>query len=190
MMISHSSCGWLFETPRIIAHQAPLSIGFSRQEYWSGLPCPPPGDLPNAGNKPRSPAWQILYHLSHQESPRILEWVVYPFSSGSSRPRNWTRVSCNAGRFFTSWAARKAPFDTVTPGYSPRCQTDRFNFSWQEKYQQTTREVLTSARGVMLDTMEYHSATETSEIMTFAATSMCLEIVLLSEVRQRRRNTI
>ena len=40
---------------------------FSRQEYWSGLPCPPPGDLPNPGIKPRSPRW-ILYHLSRQRS--------------------------------------------------------------------------------------------------------------------------
>ena len=50
----------------------------------------------------------ILYQLSHKESPRILEWVTYPFSRGSSRPRNWTRVSCIAGRFFTSWATREA----------------------------------------------------------------------------------
>ena len=40
---------------------------------------------------------------------RILEWVAYPFSSGSSRPRNWTGVSCIAGGFFTSWAIREAP---------------------------------------------------------------------------------
>ena len=38
--------------------QAPLSVGFSRQEYWSGLPCPSPGDLPNPGVKLRSPALQ------------------------------------------------------------------------------------------------------------------------------------
>ena len=44
----------------------------------------------------------ILYQLSYQGSPRILEWVVYPFSRGSSQPRNWTRVSCMAGGFFTS----------------------------------------------------------------------------------------
>ena len=46
----------------------------------------------------------ILYHLSHQGSPRILEWVAYPFSRGSSRPRNGTRVSCIVGGFSTSWA--------------------------------------------------------------------------------------
>ena len=40
------------------AHQAPLSMGFSRKEYWSGLPCPPPGDLPDPGTEPRSPALQ------------------------------------------------------------------------------------------------------------------------------------
>jgi len=44
----------LFETPWTVAHQAPLSIGFSRQEYWSGLPCPPPGDLSDPGIKPAS----------------------------------------------------------------------------------------------------------------------------------------
>ena len=85
-----------------------------------------------------------------RKSPRILEWVVYLFSRGSYQPRNWMRVSRNAGRFFTSWATRKAPFDTITPGYSPRCQTDRFNFFWHEKYQQMSREVLISARRVML----------------------------------------
>ena len=51
----------------------------------------------------------ILYKLSHKGSPRILEWVAYPFSSGSSWPRNWTGVSCIAGGFFTNWAMREAP---------------------------------------------------------------------------------
>ena len=45
-------------TPWTIACQAPLSMGFSRQEYWSGLPFPSPGDLPNPGIEPRSPALQ------------------------------------------------------------------------------------------------------------------------------------
>ena len=46
----------LFATPWTVANQAPLSMGFSRQEYWSGLPFPSPGDLPDPGIKPRSPA--------------------------------------------------------------------------------------------------------------------------------------
>ena len=50
---------------------------------------------------------RVLYHLSHQGSPRIPTWVTYPFSNGCSQPRNQTGVSCIAGRFFTSWATRK-----------------------------------------------------------------------------------
>ena len=49
------SCVWLFVTPWTVAHQAPLSMAFSRQEYWSGLPFPSPGDLPEPGIKPESP---------------------------------------------------------------------------------------------------------------------------------------
>ena len=45
-------------TPLTVPCQAPLSMGFSRQEYWSGLPCPPPGHLPNPGIEPRYPALQ------------------------------------------------------------------------------------------------------------------------------------
>ena len=47
---------------------------------------------------------QILYYLTHQGSPRILEWVDYPLSSGSSQLRNRTEISCFAGQFFISWA--------------------------------------------------------------------------------------
>ena len=50
----------------------------------------------------------ILYQLSHKGSTRILEWVTYPFSSGSFRPRNWTWVSWIAGGFFTNWAIKEA----------------------------------------------------------------------------------
>ena len=50
----------------------------------------------------------ILYQLSHQGSPGILKWVACPFSSGSSWPRSWIRVSCIAGGFFTSWAPKEA----------------------------------------------------------------------------------
>ena len=49
---------WLFVTPWTVAYQAPPSVGFSRQEYWSGLPFPSPGDLPNPGIKSRSPTLQ------------------------------------------------------------------------------------------------------------------------------------
>ena len=157
----------------IIACQTPLSMEFPRQEYWSGLPFPPLGDLSNPRIKPMSLALscigrQILYQeatwetlvklkvtqiclilcdplglyspwnspgqntgggshsllqgifptqgsspglphcrwllnqLSHQGSPRILEWAAYPFSRGSSWPRTRTGVSCMVGGFFIS----------------------------------------------------------------------------------------
>ena len=66
----------LFGTLGTVAHQAPLSMGFSRQEYWRGLPFPPSGDLPDPGLKPgslSSPALQVdPLPLSHQESPVML----------------------------------------------------------------------------------------------------------------------
>ena len=66
------------------------------------------GIFPTQGSNPGlPPCRQILYQLSHKVSLKILDWVAYPFSRGSSRPRNWTRVSCIAGGFFTNWATRK-----------------------------------------------------------------------------------
>ena len=63
------------------------------------------GIFPTQGSNPGLPnCRRILYQLSHKGSPRILEWVAYPFSQGSSRPRNRTGVCCIAGEFFTNWA--------------------------------------------------------------------------------------
>ena len=63
---------------------------------------------PTQGLKPGLPhcRW-VLYQLSHKGSPRVLERVAYPFSRGSSRPGNQTRVSCVAGGFFTNWAMKE-----------------------------------------------------------------------------------
>ena len=61
---------WLFVTLQTVAHQAPLSMGLSRQEHWSGLPCPPPGSLPYSGIESVSPASQVDSSLlSHPGSP-------------------------------------------------------------------------------------------------------------------------
>ena len=63
----------LFVTPWTVAYQAPLSMGFSRQEFWSGLPFPSPGDLPDPGIEPRSPALQADALPSEPPGkPRIL----------------------------------------------------------------------------------------------------------------------
>ena len=69
------------------------------------------GIFPTQGSNPGLLHYKwSLYQLSHQESPRILEWVAYSFFRGSSWPRNWTGVSCTAGRFFYTWATRKAHY--------------------------------------------------------------------------------
>ena len=71
-MLSHQPCPTLCDH-MTVARQAPLSMGLSRQEYWSGLPCPPPGDLPGPGTEPASPVSSVLQAdslpLSHQGSP-------------------------------------------------------------------------------------------------------------------------
>ena len=78
------------------------------------------GIFPTQGSNPGLPhCRQILYQLSHKRSPRILEWVAYPFSRGSSQPRNWTRVSCIAGGFFTNWAMREAHFKHIKQQSKP-----------------------------------------------------------------------
>ena len=72
------------------------------------------GIFPTQGSDPDLPHYRwILYQLNHKRSPRILEWVDQPFSSGSFWPRNWTQVSCIAGGFFTNWAIRKRPVDSI-----------------------------------------------------------------------------
>ena len=79
------------------------------QKTGVGSPSLLQGIFPTQGSNPGLPhcRW-IPYQLSHKWSPRILEWVAYPVSSGSSWPRNRTGVSCIAGRFFTNWAIREA----------------------------------------------------------------------------------
>ena len=66
MDVSLAGCVQIFATPGTVACQVPLSMGFSRQEYWSGLPFPSLGDLPNLGTEARSHAlWAILYPLTY-----------------------------------------------------------------------------------------------------------------------------
>ena len=66
----------LFATSWTVAHQAPLSMGFSRQEYWNGLPCLPPGDLPNPGIKARSPKLQADFFTRKPWCPlKLPKWI-------------------------------------------------------------------------------------------------------------------
>ena len=73
------------------------------------------GIFPTQGSNPGLLHFRwILYYLSHQGSPRTLEWVTCPFSRRSSRPKNLTGVSCIAGDFFTSWATREAHISIIS----------------------------------------------------------------------------
>ena len=91
-MLTHFGHVRFFVTPWTIAHQAPLSMRFSRQEHCRGLPCPPPGDLPDAGIKPASPVAPALQvdslPLSHRvNSRRILQVGIIPSVLQMRKPR-------------------------------------------------------------------------------------------------------
>ena len=94
----------LFATPRLYSpwNSPGQNTGVGSLSLLQGI-------FPTRGSNPGLPhcRW-ILYQLSHQGSPRILGWVVYPFSSRPSQPRDWTQVSCTAIGFFTNWATREA----------------------------------------------------------------------------------
>ena len=107
-MLSHFCYVWLFAPPWTIAHQAPLSMGFSRQEYWSGLPCLPPGDLPDPGIEPTSVTpptlaggFFITTSATWEAQPLVqsghllFSWLVV---SNSATP--WA-VACQASLSFT-----------------------------------------------------------------------------------------
>ena len=90
LLLSHFSCVQLYAVLWTLACQVPLSVGFSRQEYWSGLPCPPPEDLPDPGIKPGSLALQAdSLPLTLQGNPCVYRispvfWISFPFRSPQS----------------------------------------------------------------------------------------------------------
>ena len=100
---SHHACRCcyvrLFATPWTVAHQASLSTGFSRQEYGSGLPSPPPGDLPDSGIEPMSPAFPAV----QTDSLPLSYW-----GSSARYPGKLKEMSCSAPCFpFKIWSIQK-----------------------------------------------------------------------------------
>ena len=93
-------------TPWTVAHQAPLSTGLSRQENWSGLPFPPPGDLANPGIKPESPALQVdslplSYQGSHIQVHGLFQFLAvssldHLFGTGRTQPLQLCPVGLGA----------------------------------------------------------------------------------------------
>ena len=93
-----------FVTPWTVGRQAPLSMGFSRQEYWSGLPFPPPGDLPSPGIERRSPALQADSTVwATREAYRYMDYYqkIKEDTVYSCISINW--VVCRKVTFFQNW---------------------------------------------------------------------------------------
>ena len=91
VIVKSLSCVWLFATPWTVAYQASLSMGFSRQEYWSGLPFPSLGDLPDQGIEPGSPALEA----DSLTSVGISNWTL------------WLRREGQVTRWVKDWSSRR-----------------------------------------------------------------------------------
>ena len=125
-VLSHFSPVRLFATPWTVACQAPLSMGFSRQEHWSGLPFPSPGDLPNPGIKPGSPTLQVdsLPAEPPGKKVKLLSCVrlfATPWTVAHQAPPSieFSRQEYWSGLPFPS------PGDLPAPGIEPRSPTLR-----------------------------------------------------------------
>ena len=103
MKVSHFSLVWLFATHGLFLPQAPLSMEFSRQEDWSGLPCPSSRDLPNSVIKPRPPTLQADSLWSEPNRCSIKrELLLMASESNGRRPQN--------AYFLTSFKFHQTPF--------------------------------------------------------------------------------
>ena len=103
-MLLFYSLSWvqLFATPWTIAHQAPLSLGFSRQEYCSGLPFPPPGDLPGLGIETASPS--LAGRCFTTEPPGASTYINFSFFTNQ-----WFRID---EYFSVSWMRKSTPTES------------------------------------------------------------------------------
>ena len=126
------SCVRLFATPWTVALQAPLSMGFSRQEYWSGLPFPSPGDLPKPGIKlvsPVSPAlaggffttsstWKALFNEDYRKKKKKKSHSVCVYSNGEKTMYAcWCSVAKSCRTFATpGLQLARFPCPSVAPG--------------------------------------------------------------------------
>ena len=93
-----------FVTPWTVAYQAPQSMEFSRQEYWSGLPCPSPGDLPNPGIEPGSPALQA-------DSERV--------TGRKARGLQKEEIACTCQTFLSLLSSRKKQTSNIFSFFIP-----------------------------------------------------------------------
>ena len=141
----HAKCFshiWLFVTVSTVAHQAPLSMGFSRREYWSGLPCPPPGNLPDPGIKPaslKSPALAGQFFTTRATGEALLKYwsrsmfVKFPCSVSTIRTHGahkYSRgiiISSKSLSGHVSKATLCPSKTTATQGFTPKIPTGLLN---------------------------------------------------------------
>ena len=123
------SITYLFATLWTVPCQAPLSMGFSKQEYWSGLPCPPPGDLPDSGLKPVSPA-----------SPYIGRQILYSWATGIVgtkyksiflSPLRWESLRCIF--LLKDGASRNGREPVIDETWSQRNRTGGISGRWKDQ---------------------------------------------------------
>ena len=121
-------CVQLFVTPWSVALQAPLSVGFSRQEYWSGLPFPSPGDLPNPGIDPVSPEASALQvnslPLSHTSIKHKIKYYRFYYFSGILRTIVQEMI-------VIVWQCRRVGSHFLLQGIFPTQETDPCLLHWQ-----------------------------------------------------------
>ena len=121
-VLSHFSCVWFFSTLWTVVRQSPLSMRFSRQEYWSGSPCPPPGDLPNPEIQTASPGASALQvdslPLSHRGSPYMCVYIYVNIYLCLYMYRERERELCQGRR-------------CETQGFSPWIRKISWRRSWQ-----------------------------------------------------------
>ena len=94
VLLSHFSHVWLFVTLWTVAHQASLSMGFARQEYWRGLPCPPPGDCPDPGIEPASLTSPALTGGFFTTSTT---WILAGFTAPAGLDKEWLSRASESG---------------------------------------------------------------------------------------------
>ena len=122
MIVKLRSHVQLFATPWTVAQQVPLSMGFSRPEYWSGLPFPSPGELPNPGIEPRSPVLQEDSLPS--ETPRKPYWEEGEWQTSKNSYQSITTLLLFTVLSYFWWLSK-----VTIPHPTP--PTSSFIFSWR-----------------------------------------------------------
>ena len=136
---------WLFATPWTVAYQAPPSMGFSRQEYWSGLPFPSPGDLPYPGIEPRSPAFQANALTSEPPGKPMENMICFQFFVDRLQSMNilWVgkvslfNISLYLGNSQTFTGLKSAPYHKVSDGVVSSWTQKRVNpclLTWTKRW--------------------------------------------------------